>query len=150
MFKEGSRLLGYTILGITALAVCSLVAIFAFGGISQLTAPFRGETDKRNRTEGNGAFRLSAYEEFFDLCASVQTSEAQMKALQDELDDKDHPPTVERAERIRTSITAVKSSRSESITTYNAKAGQEHRQAFQDANLPARLDINDQETQCAA
>ncbi|MFJ5156348.1 hypothetical protein ACIQCF_33270 [Streptomyces sp. NPDC088353] len=147
MFKEGSRLFGYTIVGIAALAVCSLVAIYAFGGVSQLTAPFRGETDKRNRTEGSGAFRLSAYEEFYDLCAATQTAEQQLKALQDELDDK---PSADRAERIRTSITAVKASRAESITTYNSKASQEHRQAFQDTNLPARLDITAQETQCAA
>ncbi|MFJ8345103.1 hypothetical protein ACIQ9J_01745 [Streptomyces sp. NPDC094153] len=150
MFKEGSRVLGYTILGIAALAVCSLVAIFAFGGVSQLTAPFRGETDKRNRTVGSGAFQIATYEEFFDLCASVQTSEAQLKALNEELGDKDHPPTADRAEKIRTSITAVKASRAESITTYNSKASQEHRQAFQDADLPARLDLTAQETQCAA
>lgn len=147
MFKEGSRFLGYTILGIVALAVCSLVAIFTFGGVSQLTAPFRGETDKKNRTQGSGAFRLSAYEEFFDLCASVQTSEQQLKALQEELDSK---PGADRAERIRTSITAVKASRAESITTYNSKASQEHRSAFLDADLPYRLDTTAQETKCAA
>ncbi|MFF9312181.1 hypothetical protein ACF1BS_14845 [Streptomyces sp. NPDC014748] len=147
MFKDGSRLLGYTLLGIAALSLCSLVAIFAFGGVSQLTAPFRGETDKRNRTVGSGAFRISAYEEFYDLCSSVQTAEQQLKALQEELDGK---PSPDRAERIRTSITAVRASRAESINTYNSKAGQEHRRAFQDADLPARLDLNAQETQCAA
>ncbi|MFJ1653459.1 hypothetical protein ACIOC2_19130 [Streptomyces sp. NPDC088337] len=147
MFREGSRLFGYTIVVIGALAVCALVAVFAFGGVSQLTAGFRGETDKKNRTVGSGAFRLSAYEEFFDLCASVQTSEQQLKALNEELDDKPGP---DRAERIRTSITAVKASRAESINTYNSKAGQEHRQAFLDADLPYRLDVNAQETKCAA
>ncbi|MFF7142318.1 hypothetical protein ACFZB5_13850 [Streptomyces nodosus] len=150
MFKEGSRLIGYTLAGIAALAAFTLIAIYAFGGVSQLTASFRGETDKKNRTVGSGAFRIATYEEFFDLCASVQTSEAQLKALTDELDDKDHPPTADRAENIRTSITAVKASRAESITTYNSKASQEHRSAFQDANLPARLDLTAQETQCAA
>ncbi|MFJ4551038.1 hypothetical protein ACIP4X_17730 [Streptomyces sp. NPDC088817] len=147
MFKEGSRVVGYTIAAIVGLAVCSLVAVFAFGGVSQLTSSFRGETDKKNRTVGSGSFRLSAYEEFFDLCASVQTSEAQMKALQDELDDK---PSPDRAERIRTSITAVKASRAESINTYNSKASQEHRRSFLDADLPYRLDMTAQETKCAA
>ncbi|MFJ2719424.1 hypothetical protein [Streptomyces sp. NPDC087437] len=147
MFKEGSRVFGYTILGIVALAACSLVAVFAFGGVSQLTAPFRGETDKKNRTVGSGAFRLSAYEEFFDLCSATQTAEQQLKALNEELDGK---PSEDRAERIRTSITAVKASRAESINTYNSKAGQEHREAFLDADLPYRLDMTAQETKCAA
>lgn len=147
MFKEGSRVFGYTILGIVAVALCSLIAIFAFGGVSWLTAPFRGETDARNRTEGSGAFRIATYEEFFDLCAAVQTAEQQLAALQQELDGD---PSPERAEKIRTSMTAVKASRAESITTYNSKATQEHRTAFQDADLPYKLDINTQETQCAA
>lgn len=147
MFKEGSRALGYTILGIVALAVCSLIAVFAFGGVGWLTAPFRGEVDKKNRTEGSGAFRIATYEEFFDLCAAVQTAEQQIKALNEELDDR---PSAERAEKIRTSITAAKAGRAESVNTYNSKATQEHRTAFQDADLPYKLDINAQETQCAA
>lgn len=147
MFKEGSRLLGYTILGIVALAVCSLIAVFAFGGVGWLTAPFRGEVDKKNRTEGSGAFRIATYEEFFDLCASVQTAEQQLGALQEELDGK---PSAPRAEKIRTSMTAVKSGRAESISTYNSKATQEHRVAFQDADLPYKLDVTTKETQCAA
>ncbi|MFJ2007048.1 hypothetical protein [Streptomyces chartreusis] len=147
MFKEGSRAVGYSILGIVVLAVLTLIAIFAFGGVSQLTAGFRGETDKKNRTEGNGAFRVASYEEFFDLCASVQTAEQQLVALQEELEAK---PSAERAEKIRTSMTAVKASRAESISTYNSKATQEHRVAFQDADLPYKLNVTDQETQCAA
>ncbi|MDX3026769.1 hypothetical protein [Streptomyces scabiei] len=147
MFKDGSRVLGYTILGIAAIAVCSLIAVFAFGGVGWLTAPFRGEVDKKNRTEGSGAFRIATYEEFFDLCAAAQTAEQQLAVLQQELDGK---PSPERAEKIRTSITAVKASRAESINTYNSKASQEHRTAFQDADLPVKLDPNAQETQCAA
>ncbi|MDX2749596.1 hypothetical protein PV413_03485 [Streptomyces scabiei] len=147
MFKDGSRVLGYTILGIVALAVCSLIAVFAFGGVGWLTAPFRGEVDKKNRTEGSGAFRIATYEEFFDLCAAAQTAEQQLAVLQEELDGK---PSPERAEKVRTSITAVKASRAESINTYNSKASQEHRSAFQDADLPVKLDPTAQETQCAA
>ncbi|CAL9609114.1 hypothetical protein SUDANB1_05588 [Streptomyces sp. enrichment culture] len=145
--RDGSRVLGYSLLGIGGLAVLALIATFAFGGVSWVTAPFRGEVDKRERTEGNGAFRIATYEEFFDLCASVQTAEQQLKGLQEELDGK---PSADRAERIRTSMTAVKASRAESISTYNSKAGQEHRTAFQDAALPYKLDVTAKETQCAA
>jgi hypothetical protein len=145
--RDGSRVVGYTLLGILGLAALALIATLAFGGVSWITAPFRGEVDKRERTEGNGAFRIATYEEFFDLCASVQTAEQQLKGLQEELDGK---PSADRAEHIRTSMTAVKASRAESISTYNSKATQEHREAFQDARLPYKLNVNDQETQCAA
>ncbi|MDT0476213.1 hypothetical protein RM863_29220 [Streptomyces sp. DSM 41014] len=150
MFKDGSRALGYAIASIAAAALLTLIAIYAFGGVSQLTAPFRGETDKKDRTTGSGAFRIATYEEFFDLCAGVQTAEQQIKALTDELHDTAQPPTPERAEKIRTSLTAVRSSRAESIATYNSKATQEHRTAFHDAALPYKLDPAAEETQCAA
>ncbi|MGW1436908.1 hypothetical protein ACWD7M_16860 [Streptomyces griseus] len=129
---------------LTFLAFCLLVGVFFT--FRWITADIRGEASKREQTVANGAFRLATYEEFFDLCAAVQTSEQQLAALHTELDGKPGP---DREERIRSSITAVTASRAESINTYNSKATQEHRTAFQDANLPYTLDITTKETQCA-
>ncbi|THA72590.1 hypothetical protein E6R60_26320 [Streptomyces sp. A0642] len=130
---------------------CAILGVaLAYGAVYALlwfTADARGAADKREQTVANGAFRLATYEEFFDLCAAAQTSEQQLTALQTELDGK---PSADREERIRASITAVTASRAESINTYNSKATQEHRTAFQDARLPYTLDINAKETQCAA
>ncbi|SMF85977.1 hypothetical protein [Streptomyces sp. Amel2xC10] len=147
MFKEGSRALGYAVLGIAVLAVLTLIAILAFGGVSQLTAGFRGETDKKNRTVGSGAFRIATYEEFFDLCASAQAAEAAIKNAEKELDTEQ---PADRQAQLRQVITAQSNIRAEAITTYNSKATQEHRGAFQDADLPYKLDIDAEETQCAA
>ncbi|MFH8483131.1 hypothetical protein [Streptomyces sp. NPDC018055] len=133
------------------IACCAiLAAALLSAGIFALrwvTADVRGEASKREQTIANGAFRIATYEEFYDLCAAVQTSEQQLKALQTELDGK---PSPDREERLRSSITAVTASRAESITTYNSKATQEHRTAFQDARLPYTLDITTKETTCAA
>jgi hypothetical protein len=126
-------------------AVALLPVAFFF--IRWATADIRGQADQRERTVASGAFRQSTYEEFFDLCASVQSSEQKIKTLEDELATK---PSTDRAERIRTSITALKATRADSIATYNSKATQEHRTAFQDAALPYTLDTTTQETKCAA
>ncbi|MFJ4902823.1 hypothetical protein [Streptomyces sp. NPDC088727] len=132
----------------TAVTIIVVPLIYgAIFGFRWFTADIRGEADKREQTIANGAFRIATYEEFFDLCASVQSTEQKIKTLEGELDAK---PSEDRAERLRTSISALKNIRADSIATYNSKAAQEHRTAFQDAALPYRLDNTTQETQCAA
>lgn len=132
--------------GILLLAGITVGCIYLFGGIQRSTANYRGETSKIEKTKANANFRISTYEEFFDLCSSVQTTEAQMDSLNQEL--KTQPPA-DRVERINESLTALRNSRAASINTYNSKATQEHREAFHDAKLPARLDISAKETTCA-
>ncbi|MFE6000342.1 hypothetical protein ACFQ6C_26335 [Streptomyces sp. NPDC056454] len=144
MTKPERRLLIKSV-ALVALGI-TVIVVSAFA-IRWATADLRGEASKREQTIANGAFRIATYEEFYDLCAAVQTSEQQLKALRTELDGK---PSPDREERIRSSITAVTASRAESITTYNSKATQEHRTAFQDARLPYTLDITAKETTCAA
>ncbi|GAA2107765.1 hypothetical protein [Streptomyces synnematoformans] len=147
MFKEGSRIFGFTIAGIAAAALLYVVGVFAVGGAAWFTAPFRGEVDARERTEGSGAFRITSYEEFFDLCTAAQDAEDQIAALTEELDTQ---PPEERVTRINTSITAARAARADAINDYNSLAAQEHKAAFHDADLPARLDKNAEETLCAA
>ncbi|MBC9723673.1 hypothetical protein [Streptomyces sp. TRM68367] len=131
--------------GIAALVTVGLTISLALGGVSWLTAPFRGEVDKRNRTEGSGAFRIATYEEFFGLCSTVQSKEGAIKALEEE----NKTASESRRAQISTSLTALKSSRIEAVSEYNAKAAQEHRSAFRDKDLPPRLDVDDMNTTCA-
>jgi hypothetical protein len=130
---------------IAALVTVILTITLVIGGISWLTAPFRGEVDKRDRTEGSGAFRVATYEEFFGLCSTVQSKEGTMKALEEE----NKTASEARQAQISTSLTALKASRIEAVNEYNAKAAQEHRSAFKDKDLPPRLDVNDMNTTCA-
>jgi hypothetical protein len=131
---------------IIAFLLAVLAIIYISGGMQRLTAPFRGETEKIERTEGDGAFRQSAYEDFFGLCAAVQTMETRINALEDELaggvDDS-------REARIRTSLSGLAGTRAEKVNEYNSLAAQEHRSAFKDADLPPRLYVNEMETTCA-
>jgi hypothetical protein len=128
-------------------AGCAIgLSVIAFG-IRWVTADLRGAADAREKTVANGDFRIGTYEQFFDLCSSVQAAEAAITNAQGELSTK---PPADRAQKLQQVITAQRNIRADSITTYNSKAAQEHRQAFLDAALPYRLDVTTQETQCAA
>lgn len=132
---------------IVCFLVFLLVAALVFG-IRWFTADLRGAGDARERTVASGAFRLATYEEFFALCADVQTKEASISNLREERESV--ADGTQRAQVIDTSVTALRNSRAGSINEYNSKAAQEHRQAFQDNGLPERLDINEENTTCAA
>ncbi|MEV0635830.1 hypothetical protein AB0I77_12810 [Streptomyces sp. NPDC050619] len=140
-FKAGIWVIG----AVAALVTVGLTLTLAIGGVSWLTAPFRGEVDKRDRTEGSGAFRIATYEEFFGLCSTVQSKEGTIRTLEEE----NKTASESRRAQISTSLTALKSSRMEAVNEYNAKAAQEHRSAFRDKDLPPRLDVNDMNTTCA-
>lgn len=140
-WKTGAKILA----GVAWLLALVLAMILAVGGIKWITASFRGEVDARERTEASGAFRLATYEEFFDLCADVQSKESAIRNLEEEAENASE----QRQATIAQSITALRNVRAESINTYNSKAAQEHRESFVDANLPAHLDINIEETTCA-
>ncbi|MFE0490171.1 hypothetical protein [Streptomyces griseoaurantiacus] len=145
--STGARALLYAALGIIAAASLTWGSIYAFGTVQNSTAEYRGKTGVRERTVADADFRISTYEQFFDLCAAVQSAEGAIKNAQDELATK---PSSDRADRLQQVVTAQLNVRAENIATYNSKASQEHRQAFLDAALPARLDVTAQETQCTA
>jgi hypothetical protein len=121
-----------------------MVGAFAFGGAGWITAPFRGEVEERERTVASGAFRLTTYEEFFDLCEAVQNAEGTIQVLQQERGSASEA----RRDRIDESITALRATRIESVNDYNTKAAQEHRAPFRDKDLPYRLDAAAEKTTC--
>lgn len=145
------RLIGGSIAA--TVTVFLVVVGLIFGGVyfaafySKTTANTRGSTQMRENTKANGQFRQAAYEEFFDLCSSVQTKENSVKNLRNELDSK---PSSDRVERINSSITALENARADSINQYNARANEFHRSQFLDSKLPYRLDIDQEKTECAS
>lgn len=122
-----------------------LVLTYALGGINLITAPFRGHVEKEERVQ-SGDYRISAYDQFYDLCSSVQADEDRINNLEDELETA----AEDRAAQVKTTITAVKNSRSGKIREYNADARKEGtRGQFRSSDLPYELD-NDEETTCEA
>ena len=126
-------------------AAVGIVVTLVSGGTSWLTAPFRGEVDAREETVADGAYRNATYNEFYNLCVSVQTAEDSLDSLQMELDQG---VTESRATRIQQSMTALRNSRSESINEYNAAVRQETKSFMKDNDLPESLDVNEYGTAC--
>lgn len=134
-------------MGVVALILATSTALlFATGTIQKWTADFRGDVKATEQTKANGSFRIATYEDFFALCSSVQSDEDAIRNAEKELGNEQ--TTNERAAKLRQNITAMENTRSEAIREYNSKAGQEHRAAFQDAELPERLDVNNYQTEC--
>jgi hypothetical protein len=117
-----------------------------FGLFSATTADFRGETEARERIHADGDYRIAIYNQFFDICASVQTAENRIEVYEQEM----ATATPERTFVLTTSISAIRAQRAESVNEYNSLAARDFTVAdFQDLDLPARLDVDDEETQCA-
>jgi hypothetical protein len=150
-YREGARIANLAIFAGALVLVVGLVVgamwLFGFGWFSNATADFRGEVDKKNRVEGSGAYRIAAYDHFFDLCAAVQTDEATLLQIEKELEDAN--PDLLRRNQIAITRGAIARARAEKINTYNADAAKGYtRGQFRDSGLPDRLDINAKETQC--
>lgn len=145
--RSGWRIFWLAALSIVLITATILVLVFATGWGKRLTAGFRGETAEREMTEASGRFRLATYEDFFDLCTSVQNAEARAANLEAELESG---PTAARESQINSSLTAVRNQRASSANEYNSKAAQEHRTAFLSNNLPEKIDLNEENTECAA
>ncbi|GGX77206.1 hypothetical protein [Streptomyces fructofermentans] len=144
LVREGARVGAWAVGGVVGLALLYVVGVFAFGGAGWITAPFRGEAERREDTVGSGEFRQTTYEEFFDLCEAAQNAEGTIEALREERENASETRTTQ----IDQSITALKATRIESVNAYNSKAAQEHRAPFRDKDLPYRLDAGDERTTC--
>lgn len=125
-----------------------LVMAGAWYGVTQwqrATADYRGETQLIEDTSANADFRRTAYESFFDRCASVQTKEQTIRQQEAEREGASDA----RAAQIDTNIAALEASRAAQINQYNAAARMDWTSGpFLDAGLPYQLDIDERETTC--
>lgn len=150
--KDGARGLSLAVLvgiGVIVVAlIIGLVGIFGFGWLSNSTANFRGEVSKRNLVEANGAYRIAAYDHFFDLCQQVQAKEASITNVQDELKTTTDQ---QRALILNASITALRNSRADLITQYNTDSDKSYTEGqFKSSNLPYTLVVSQENTVCHA
>lgn len=129
--------------------VMVLVAIFALSalvfGIRWITAGPKGKLQAREQIQ-SGNSRISAYNHFFDLCAAVQSDEAAIGSLKEELGTG---PTASRRTQIQASLTALRSGRAEKINQYNADARKDYTIGqFRSSGLPYTLVLTQEATLC--
>ncbi|GAA2426354.1 hypothetical protein GCM10010191_43600 [Actinomadura vinacea] len=150
MARHGGVVLKFGVVVLVVGLVLGLMYVFGWGFFAQTTAPWRGATEKRERVEGSGSYRIAAYNHFFDLCAQVQSDEASVRNLRRELTSNPKPGD-ERAMQINASITALENNRAENINQYNADAAKKYTEGqFRSSGLPYRLVLSTKETQCTS
>ena len=88
------------------------------------------------------------YERFYNQCASVQSLEAQRDNLEEQLEEVDSDD--DEYDRLRSSLTGVKSQRERTINQYNSEASQITRSLFQGNDLPERIDPSQEHTTCGS
>lgn len=127
---------------LTRTIVLSVVGVIAFivtvYFVQYETAPLRGKVQEQEQLE-SGSNRIQQYQDFFDLCANVQTEKQTLKAQQHLL------KTIKDSgyrERIQTNITALQSSIANDVNQYNARSHMYTTKRFKDSQLPYTLSVN--------
>lgn len=125
-------------IGCAVAAVLGIVVLVVGGyAVKYYTADVRGRIDA-NETIKSGDSRIANYNHFFNLCASVQTNEAQLDALSDQL--RAQTPGTPDYNRVLTNITGVRAARAGAINQYNADASKSYTQGqFLSSKLPYQL-----------
>lgn len=151
--RNGIRVFGVSLAAFTAIVVGIVVitvgAIYLVGTLKKETADFRGGVDATESVHASGAYRIAAYDQFFNLCASIQAQEAQISVMTDELGSPLTP--VDRQQILRASLTGLQGARNANIAQYNADASKaDTRGNFLASNLPYQINRMVPQTTCAA
>lgn len=138
--------------GFFAVIAFFVVMSFASSGFRALTAPWFGwvEAEVQQESAGNRVFQ---YETFFNLCAKVQSTEANLASQLALLDTLD--PESNQYSMTQTNIAGLQAARNNAITEYNSRSTRDYTSArFKDADLPYRIPLDlyngNNRTSCAA
>jgi len=150
-WRDASKVVRWSIAaGLLAVLVIGAVAfgwIYGFGFVSRSTADYRGETAGRNQVEGSGAYRIAAYDHFYNLCASAQTAQVSLSNTQIALDATTDPA---RKVQLQANLLALQNTLASTVNEYNVdarKAGTLGQ--FRSSDLPFTI-ATTQEITCTA
>ena len=127
-----------------------LVVLLIVGGLGLrwvLAGP-TGAVEQREKTIGDGDYRIAAYDQFYNLCGDIQAKEDQIKNTEERETTKGSNSGFTEAQKASI-LLALENSRASLIREYNADASKADTRAnFMASDLPYQLDVNG-ETVCA-
>ena len=137
--KEERKNMGLlkVVVAIVVVAAIVLLIMFLGFGIRFGTADVKGAVEAQEQRK-SGDFRITAYDQFFALCQSVQTFEDTIDSQKRLL--VNYQPGERLHNHTLQTIAANESGRAGAINDYNAKATQDYTFAqFQSSKLPFQL-----------
>lgn len=121
------------------------LVVTGYYGISYLTASIRGRVNAENQIE-SAPSRITSYNHFYDLCASIQSYEGALKAQKEQLKES---TSEDDKSRIRANIAGLKGQRYRAIAKYNADAEKAYTIArFLGNKLPKHINPNQENISC--
>lgn len=135
-------------IGLAVLAACLFAVVLSMilGGLSWVTAPFRGALDQREKTVADGDYRIAAYDEFFNSCEAIAAKERIIERYEEQLSTAEG----DQKARLQAAVTGESNARDELIADYNADAAKAGtRGQFRSSDLPFTIDPNGRTT-CTA
>lgn len=108
MLKDLFVTIGATIAAVLAIILVVMLIAVGIWGFQWVTAPFRGSLDARERIQASRAFRVGAYESFFNACSSIQALEIDLDSQKQLLEITAND---QRKEIIQANIAAITAAR---------------------------------------
>lgn len=143
--REGAAI---TLGALLLVAAVMLVGVYGFGWFQKETAGFRGDVRETERLVADPEYRIAIYDQFFELCTGVQSTEAAIVAQSAEMGRATDP---ERRAQLESNLSALATQRATLISQYNNSAARERTQArYFPPELPSRLSMGAEGTTCAA
>lgn len=136
-----------TVTVMVAAMTALLLVIVGMWALTVWWAPWKGAGDVRKQTEGNAAYRIAAYDHFYDLCAQARTLQQNADITRTLIRTATDP-----GEKVRqqTNLQAQRNQLNEVVNAYNADARKTTTAGqFKASDLPYTL-ITTQEITCTA
>lgn len=141
-------LIAVFVIGLFLVIGMGIAAVYGHGWFVDHTADRSGRTQVKQQINGNGGYRIAAYDHFYDLCADVQTDESNISNTQSEL-----KVTTDQGRKLQllTNLGAQRNKRAGDINQYNADARKSATLGqFKASDLPYQLNLNEETTTCHA
>lgn len=133
------------IVGGVVLLVVLFLGMFAASYIFQwTTAPWIGELEKKQQTEGSGEWKRVTYNRFFDKCATIKGNYESLQTQKEYLSELDK--SSDEWYRVRQTVAGLEQQIKRDIEDYNVDVQKDYTKAIMyDHDLPYRITFDELE-----
>lgn len=136
--RAGLGAVGWFLVGVLALAAIVAAVLL----IRWMAAPANGAVEQREQTIGSGAYRISAYDRFYDDCGAARTTQQNLASAKVQAQEaRNEGADAGRLMQLDANVTALQNTLNGQVNSYNADARKADTRAhFRASDLPYQLD----------